>query len=299
MLCNSASHPWKGALHPSSGVYVAPLAPFSSGWANNFFALYGGTTAVINNGSTPGWGAGDPLAVGSGFSPDTNNVADILQNSKVVIHWGLNEAFTFFSATAFQTNRQNSWLQQFKDAGITQIFVDPYMNDTMAIYGDKWYPILPETDEALLQAIAYVLINENLYDSSFVTTHVLGFSNFKDEIMGASDKTPKTPAGAANITGVDSETITALAHLWASHTFVMCCWAGATNRRNHGGTWVRMLRAVCALLGNYGVSGRGMSGGTRSGVQHWRSNPEYSWIRWKRASNCSPCRPKYLRSILR
>jgi len=49
------------------------------------------------------------------------------------------------------------------------------------------------TDAALAEAIAYVWLDEDTYDKTFVEEHTLGFETFKNYILGKEDGVKKTP----------------------------------------------------------------------------------------------------------
>ncbi len=240
-ICYShVSHQWKGSLHRNTD------------WAYRFFPLLGGCTKMVGNTSYSGWNPGGPLVWGFAII-STNNAADILQNTELIIHWSSDVAIK-----RYRGYRQNQWLRKFKEAGIKQVVIDPYYNDTAAVYGDEWIPIPPETDEALMAAIAHVWITEGLHDEVYLATYTVGFEHFKDYILGASDGVPKTPEWAARICGVDEEKIKEFAHEWASKpTYIVTDYGGA-NRRHGAARWVRMIITLQALLGNIGRPGRGL-----------------------------------------
>ena len=78
--------------------------------------------------------------------------------------------------------------------------------------GDEWVPIRPGTDAALVGAMAYVMITENLVDQEFLDKYCLGYDEehmpegysgklvYKAYILGtAQTKLPKTPrVGSGN-----------------------------------------------------------------------------------------------------
>ena len=101
-------------------------------------------------------------------------------------------------------------------SGIKQVFICPDLNYSAAVHADKWIPILPNTDAALLLAIAYIWITEGTYDKEYVNTHVVGFDKFSDYVMGKEDGIPKTPEWASAKCGVPEWTIKALAREWAA-----------------------------------------------------------------------------------
>jgi trimethylamine-N-oxide reductase (cytochrome c) len=64
-------------------------------------------------------------------------------------------------------------------------------------------------------AIAYTWITEGTYDKEYVESHTYGFEEFEKYVMGQEDGVPKTPKWAAEICGVPSRTIKALARQFA------------------------------------------------------------------------------------
>jgi anaerobic selenocysteine-containing dehydrogenase len=156
----------------------------------------------------------------------TNNLLDTLENSDLLIFWGADLETTPHGFTGQLPSVYHYWYNQ---AGKKCIYICPDGNYAAVIHGDKWIPILPNTDIALHLAIAYVWIMENLYDKDYVATHTLGFdesslppgapagSSFKSYVLGLQDDVPKTPQWAEQISGVPSRVIKALARTWAKH----------------------------------------------------------------------------------
>lgn len=240
ILHSPISHQWLSGLHN------AQL------WSERFFALLGGCSRMVGGTSFTGWTPGGALVWGPGLVA-TNNAADILENSRLIIHWASDVA-----VKRYRGYRQNYWLQKFKETEIKQIVIDPYFNDTAAIYGDEWVPILPETDEALMAAIAYIWITKGLVNHTFIQRYTVGFDAFKDYILGQEDQKPKTPKWASRICGLPEATIHNLAHDWATYpTYILCDYGGA-NRRHGAAEWSRMLITLQALQGNIGRPGRGL-----------------------------------------
>ncbi len=240
ILQSPIGHQWIGSLHNGRD------------WSDRFFAMLGGCSRMTGNTSHTGWRPGGLVIWGYG-AVATNNAADILQNSKLIIHWASDVATKRYGGY-----RQNYWLQRFKRAGIRQVVIDPYFNDTAALYGDEWIPIRPETDEALMSAVAHIWISENRVNRSFISGNTVGFEAFRDYVLGVADNTPKTPRWAAPICGVSEQKITDLAREWASQpTYILCDYGGA-NRRHAAAEWSRMIVTMQALLGNIGRPGRGL-----------------------------------------
>jgi len=148
------------------------------------------------------------------MAPLTNCFPDIAENTNLLLFWGCDPETTPWGWGGQQASRLCYW---FSELGIKSIYVCPDLNYGAAIHADKWIPVKPNTDAALHLAIAYTWISEGTYDKEYVATHTYGFEKFQEYVMGKEDGIPKTPKWAAEITGVPSRTIKALARAWASN----------------------------------------------------------------------------------
>jgi trimethylamine-N-oxide reductase (cytochrome c) len=82
---------------------------------------------------------------------------------------------------------------------------------------DKWIPVIPGRDDALLCGVIHVWLVEDTWDKDYVDTHVVGMDYIKDYIMGnIYDMVEKTPEWAAPRCGVKPWTIRSLARQWAT-----------------------------------------------------------------------------------
>jgi anaerobic selenocysteine-containing dehydrogenase len=192
----------------------------------------GYTQAVRNADSWEGWYWGAEHVWGEGaqgHSTDADNVLyDITQHSKMLIAIGCDlETTPWGFGGQFPTNVCYFW----NDIGIKQISIAPDLNYYAGVHADKWIPILPNTDAALHLAIAYTWIKEDTYDKAYVDTHVVGFEPFRAYVMGEEDGEPKTPAWAAEKTGVSEWTIKALARQWAKQA--------TSTLHYYGGSYIR------------------------------------------------------------
>ena len=59
---------------------------------------------------------------------------------------------------------------------------------------------------------------------STVATHTVGFDKVEDYVLGKEDGIPKTPKWAAELCGVPSRIIKALAREWASKATSIAHW---------------------------------------------------------------------------
>lgn len=215
-----------------------------------FLNLFGGRTEYRTFYSNAAISTAWPYSLGSDFS--TNDPQDILNNSKLILFLWTDPAHT---STHRNDNHNNLWLKQCKEKGIKMIHVNPRFTDSMAAYGDKWIPITPGTDCALMAAMAYVMISENLYDKNFIDTYTIGFDKFKDYVMGVEDGIPKTPEWAEAICGVEANTIKALARDVATIKPAVIWQGWGAQRGAYGEQPVRMAITLAAMTGNIGIPG--------------------------------------------
>lgn len=139
-----------------------------------------------------------------------------------------------------------------KEKGAKIIVIDPRYNNTAPL-ADKWLPIRPGTDLAMLLAIAHVLIKEELYDKEFVYTNGVGFDEF------AVEMSKYTPEWAAEITGLAAEDIIEIAQGLGKNKpkcLIEPSWKGAFGCNYENSTETgRIVALINAMLGNIGRFG--------------------------------------------
>jgi anaerobic dimethyl sulfoxide reductase subunit A len=189
------------------------------------------------------------------------NEDDSFAHSKLIIMWGWNPAYTFHGGNTFY------YMRLAKQRGCKFVLVDPQYTDSAASYDAWWLPIKPNTDAAMLAAMAYYIFQQNLQDQEFIDKFVqgmdagtmpdwaVGAENFKDYILGLSDGIAKTPAWAEAICGVAARDIEKLAHLYATTKPAALKASWAPGRNAYGEQYNRMAAALQAMTGNIGVLG--------------------------------------------
>ncbi|KKN34318.1 hypothetical protein LCGC14_0794800 [marine sediment metagenome] len=188
----------------------------------------------------------------------TGNAREDLLHSKLIIMWGWNPANTVWDPGT------SLWLAKAREKGIKITAIDPIFTDSAAILADDWIPIRPGTDTAMLISMAYVIITENLQEQQFIDKYTVGFSNFKDYVLGHEDGQPKTPRWAEDITTVPEETIIKLAREYATNkpAALIAGWGPA--RTAFGEQYSRAANVLCAITGNIGINGGYASGFMRA-----------------------------------
>ncbi len=200
------------------------------------------------------------------YGGSSNNSFDSGIESKLIVFWGNNPAETRMSGGGDIYHAQ----QAKKLGGAKIIVVDPRYSDTAVTIADEWVPIRPGADAALVSAMAHVMIAENLHDQEFLDKYCVGFdeehmpegipagNSYKSYILGEGpDKTAKTPAWAAPITGVPVETIVRLAREIAQAKPAMITQGLGPQRHANGENSARAIAMLAILTGNVGIQGGG------------------------------------------
>ena len=214
------------------------------------------------------WGAvhhwGQSLRVGQ--CETYGGVQDCLENAEMIVFWSANPEGTSGAYGALEGTIRRKWL---RELDIKIVHIDPYFNDTAQLLGGKWIAPRPTTSPALAIAIAYVWIDENLYDKDYVETRTKGFDKWKAYIMGDEDDLPKTPEWGEEETGIPAKDIRALAREWGSKRTYLGAggWGnghGGACRNSTGIQWARTMVCLIAMqgLGKPGVSMGNLQWGT-------------------------------------
>ncbi len=198
-----------------------------------------------------------------GKEKNGNYLTDIV-NSKLVVFFGNNPAETRMSGGG----PVRDLIASLKKNRVKVIVIDPRFTDTASTTADEWVPIRPGTDAALVSALAYVIITENLVDQEFLDRYCIGYDSttmpadlpeacsYKDYILGnGPDREPKTPDWAAPITGVPADRIAVLAREigMAKPAFISQGWG--VQRQANGEQAARAICMLAILTGNVGIPG--------------------------------------------
>ncbi|MEM7224344.1 MAG: molybdopterin-dependent oxidoreductase [Pseudomonadota bacterium] len=137
-------------------------------------------------------------------------------NSRYVMLWGMN------MLGANQGLFESRALLEAKKKGCRLVVIDPLFTET-AQAADEWVPIKPGGDGAMALAMCRVIVDEKLYDASFVENHCNGFDGLGEHLRDNG----YTPEWAAPICGIDAERIARLAREFAtSKPALSACFKG-------------------------------------------------------------------------
>ena len=220
-------------------------------------AMGGFTQQIRNPDSWEGWYWGSKHVWGQGIQgmmlPAGNTVKDCTDHTNMMLFWSCDPETTPWGFTGqFPSRLCFYW----RDIGMKQVYVCPELNYGAAVHADKWIPVLPNTDTALQLAIAYTWIKEGTYKKEYVDTHVVGFQQFSDYVMGKEDGVPKDAEWASKKCGVPEWTIKALAREWSQQIVSIAHYFGGGMIR--GPYASEPARMECCLLGMQGLGGPGV-----------------------------------------
>lgn len=208
----------------------------------------------------------------------TGNSLEDWLNTNLIILWGHNPAETKFDTTMY-------YLKKAREKGIPIVVVDPRKNDTVLALDAEWIPIRPGTDSAMMDAMAYVMIEEGLVDQDFLDRCCLGFDKahmpsgvdpsecYLSYVTGEKDGVPKTPRWAEAITGVRKEQIRELAVRYASSRPAALIQGYGPQRNAYGEQIARGGILLACMTGNVGVKGGWASGAADNGIHRMPSFP--------------------------
>lgn len=164
-----------------------------------------------------------------------------LMHTKTLLVWSSN---LYHSNTAM-----SNIYQELKRNGVKIIAVDPRHTVT-AHDADIHLQLESGTDGALALAMANVIIEENLYDESFISRYVYGFDEYKDYVKLF------TPEKTEGITKVPAEKIRQAARVYAENRPSSIMFSASPIVHHVNGVQnYRAVFSLAAITGNYDVEG--------------------------------------------
>ncbi len=258
------------AEHGPQGVFAGSYGWSSAGRLHHARSLIrrfhfagGGAVDQVGNYS---WGTAQfllPHVIGT-YQPMTGRVTawpSILAHTQVFVAFGglaLKNAQVASGGAAEHT--QPGWLRALADSPATVINISPTRGDCPEFLNADWIPIRPNTDVALMLALAHETVVAGAHDRGFLASHCVGWPQLEDHLMGRSDGVAKTPAWAEAITGIPAARIARLARqLHGVRSYLTCSFAVQRAHRGEQPYW--MVIALAAMLGQVGLPGGGFGFG--------------------------------------
>ncbi len=165
-----------------------------------------------------------------------------IENSELIVVWGTNPATDL---PPIDMKR----ILSAKGRGAEVVVIDPRRTETVGLTDALWLPIRPGTDGALALGLCNVLIEEELYDESFVENWTLGFDDFSSYVQHYR------PEVVSRITGIDEQEIVSLARRLAAARGASQLMYTGLEYSNSGVQAIRAAFTLWALAGQLDVPG--------------------------------------------
>ena len=206
----------------------------------NLFDALGETTRATGSLC---WSAGLDAQYYDFGNAETSEPSD-MQNSKLIILWGVNPAWTAVHSLPY--------IYKAQDNGAKVVVIDPIYTAS-AKKADYYIQVKPGSDGALALAIAKILIDTQTYNHAFIIQHTYGWEDFHNYVHTLNLEELSFDSG------VHMDTIIHLANMM-SHIHPMFIWLGfGLQRHINGGQNIRAIHALSALTGNIGIPGSGVN----------------------------------------
>ena len=137
------------------------------------------------------------------------------------------------------------------------------IDDAPEFLNAKQVSIRPNTDTALMLALANILIKNDSYDKEFIEKYTVGFESFSAYVLGKKNNQECTPSWASEITKIPVDLIKELADkIISKKTMISLSWSLQRASRGEQPLWMGITLA--AMLGQIGTAGGGFGFGYSS-----------------------------------
>lgn len=229
------------------GYYLGSMLRFGN--------MIGFTRVVHNPDSWEGWYWGAMHHFGAslrlGLPSFYGTVEDALKEAEMMVFWSSDPESTSGVYGGFEGTQRRFWA---KEVGIEFVHIDPRCNSTAQLFGGRWIPLNPGSDNALALAIMYIWVSEGLYDKVYVEKRTTGFDQWAAYLLGEDDGIAKTPEWQEADTGVPPHVVRALARTWARKKTYIAAGGlgtgfGGACRTSTGSQWARSMILMMAMQG--------------------------------------------------
>jgi formate dehydrogenase major subunit len=178
--------------------------------------------------------------IGSGAV--SNQVSDVTE-AEVILLIGARPTVNHPVAATFMKNAVQN--------GKTLIYMDPYKSD-LSRHATHFLQFRPDTDVPMLNALMYVIIEEDLHNRQYIDQYTEGFEALRDTVKGYS------PENVAPICGIPADTLRNVARIYATSKGSMIFWGMGISQHIHGTDNARCLISLALLTGQIGKPGTGL-----------------------------------------
>ena len=219
--------------------------------------MYGGNVYRINSYSAPVLPVITPHILGDA-APRQSAWPVILKNSTLVVLLGYDPLATpRCGPGGTSLHFDMEWIAQLRDAKIPVVSINPVEGDTDQYLRPERIAIRPNTDTALMLALAHVLYTENLYDKAFLDKYTVGFAQFADYLSGKATGRRSRRSGRPRSRRCRPRRFATLARRMAKSRTMMI-GGYSLQRASHGEQPIWMMITLAAMLGQIGLPGGGL-----------------------------------------
>lgn len=230
---------------------------------HRFLYRAGGCVGQLTNYS---WGTAAillPHVMGdnSGVTGRVTSWPSIIKHTRLMIAFGgLNPKNWQVTSGGAGEHTMEDWTRRAAESGVRFVVVSPTRDDAPAFLDAEWVAPRPNTDTAIMLAMAHTLVAEGRHDQAFLARYCSGFELFRTYLMGETDGQAKTAEWASAIADVPADTIRQLARdTAANRTMLTATWS--LQRADHGEQPFWALIALAAVIGQIGLPGGGFAFG--------------------------------------
>jgi len=251
------------SIYGSSGWASAGVFHYAQSQLFRFLNGMGGFVGQVTNYSFGAASVIVPHVVGSlepvvGAITSWPTIRDHTQ--LMVMFGGMAPKNTQLNGGGLARHTDSDWLGEVRRAGVEFVNISPFRDDAAQGLDAEWLPVRPNTDTALMLALAHTLLADGLHDPEFLERYCVGADVFEAYLRGESDGRPKDAEWAAPITGIEAAAIRRLARRMAAHrTMISVSWS--IQRADHGEQPYWAAICLAAILGQIGTPGGGFGFG--------------------------------------
>lgn len=230
---------------------------------HRFLNVLGGYTGAVNTYSYAAAEVILPHVNGdtSGLEYGHTSWPVIAQNTELfVLFGGIPLKNSQVSAGGVGAHHTRAGLKLCREAGVEFVNIGPIASDAADFLDARQLWIRPNSDTAMMLALAFTIVTEDLHARDFLATHCVGFDKVREYLLGIADGQPKTPEWAEPLTEIPADAIRALAREMAGRrTMISIAWS--LQRADHGEQPYWAAMTLAAVLGQIGLPGGGIGFG--------------------------------------
>lgn len=190
----------------------------------------------------------------------------IIENASIFVSFGgITQKNSQILSGGFGQHSLPRWVAGLKERGTRIVSIAPIRADMVGELDAEWWPIVPNTDTALMLALSHTLLSEGLHDRRFLDTYCVGFDKVSDYLTTGRDGKPFDAEWAAQITQLNAEDIRQLARdLVRQRSFIAVSWSLQRGDNGEQTYWAALT--LGAMIGQMGNPGCGVGFGYGAGA---------------------------------